>query len=385
MMTKRLFDDDSYTAHFYATVLKCEKVKNGYAVVLDKTAFFPTGGGQSCDTGVIGDAEICDVFEKNGEIIHIADKQLQIGKEYNCGIDWEKRFSKMQHHTGEHIISGLAHTYFGCANVGFHLGENEVIVDFDKKLSLSDIAFLEMRANKAVFHDFPVKAYYPAQNELEKLNYRSKLDLKENVRIVEIFGVDVCACCAPHIKATGAVGIIKIADFQSYKGGTRLYLLCGDKAYDDYVQKSNAVNEISVMLSAKPSDIDIAVKRICKENAELKSQIFEIKRRDLNSAILKLESGKRNLCVFCEGFDANQMRKLSEKGAKMCTGVCGAFAPKENGFAYVIASENIDLKAHLGEINKAISGKGGGVSTMICGSAFAKKQVISEYIENLTF
>lgn len=381
-MTKRLFDDDSYTSLFNATVLKCEKVKNGYATVLDKTAFFPTGGGQSCDTGNIGNAVICDVFEKDGEIIHIADKMLQIGEEYSCAIDWEERFCKMQIHTGEHIISALAHTHFNCTNVGFHLGENEVTVDFDKKLLPTDIAFLEIRANNAVFKNLPVKAYYPAPEELKNMRYRSKLDLTENVRIVDIFGVDVCACCAPHVKATGAVGIIKIADFQSYKGGTRLYILCGKRAYDDYVQKSNTVNEISVMLSAKPSDIDISVKRLCDENTALKSQLFEIKRRDLNKAISKLESGKRNLCVFCDDFDANQMRKLCTKGAQMCTGLCAVFVPKKNGFAYVIASENIDLKAHLSQINEAISGKGGGQSTMICGSAFAAKDVILSYIES---
>ncbi len=381
-MTRRLFDEDSYTALFYATVLKCEKCENGYCITLDKTAFFPTGGGQSCDTGKIGDAEIRDVFEKDGEIFHIADRELIVGKEYDCGIDWDKRFSKMQNHTGEHILSGLAHTHFGCTNVGFHLGNDEITIDFDKKLSDIDIAFLEMRANKAVFNNLAVKAYYPEPSELEKMNYRSKLDLKENVRIVDIFGVDLCACCAPHVKSTGAVGLIKIVDFQSYKGGTRLYILCGKDAYEDYVQKSQTVREISVLLSAKQSDIDLAVKRIFEENAALKAQISEAKRKALNSAISKLETGERNLCIFADDFDANQMRQLANKAAEMCEGICGIFSQKQNSFSYVITSRNIDLKTNSQKINAAISGKGGGQSTMICGSAFADKEAIISFIEN---
>lgn len=383
-MTRRLFDEDSYTALFYATVLKCEKCENGYCITLDKTAFFPTGGGQSCDTGTIGDAEICDVFEKDGDIFHIADRELIVGKEYDCGIDWDKRFSRMQNHTGEHILSGLAHTHFGCTNVGFHLGNDEITIDFDKKLSDIDIAFLEMRANKAVFNNLAVKAYYPEPSELEKMNYRSKLDLKENVRIVDIFGVDLCACCAPHVRRTGAVGIIKIVNYHSYKGGTRLYILCGKDAYEDYVQKSQAVYNISVLLSTKQSDIDTSVKRIFDENTALKMQISQMKRNAVESEISKLKSGKQNLCVFVDDFDANQMRAVANKGVEMCEGICGVFSKKQNGFSYVIASKNIDLKANSQRINEVIEGKGGGQSTMICGSAFAQETKICDYIENFT-
>lgn len=381
-MTRRLFDEDSYIALFYATVLKCEKCKNGYCIVLDKTAFFPTGGGQSCDTGLIGNAEVFDVFERDGEIFHISDRPLEIGKEYDCKIDWDKRFSKMQNHTGEHILSGLAHTHFGCTNVGFHLGNDEITIDFDKKLSDIDIAFLEMRANKAVFNNLAVKAYYPEPSELEKINYRSKLDLKENVRIVDIFGVDICACCAPHVKSTGAVGIIKIVDYQSYKSGTRLYILCGKDAYADYVQKSQAVGNISVMLSAKQSEINLAVKRIFEENAALKAQIAQMKKKAVESALSQIDTKNDNICVFVDDFDANQMRYFANNAVDICKGLCAVFSKKQNGYSYVIVSKSIDLKANCAAINNAISGKGGGQKEMICGSAFANKSTITDFIDN---
>ncbi len=382
-MTQRLFDENSYIALFYATVLKCEKCENGYCITLDKTAFFPTGGGQSCDTGKIGDAEICDVFEKDGVIYHISDRELEIGKEYDCGIDWEKRFRKMQNHTGEHILSGLAHTHFGCTNVGFHLGSDAVTIDFDKKLSAEDINFLEERANRAVFHNLPVKAYYPTPDELQKLNYRSKLDLTDNVRIVDIFGVDLCACCAPHVKCTGAVGVIKIVDFQNYKGGVRLFIACGHDALDDYRTKQKTVQNISVMLSAKQNAVDLSVKRLFDENSALKAELAKQKKMLVDTVADSIADKNNNLCVFVSGFDANMMRALANESVKKCSGIFGVFGESENGYSFLMASKNVNLAEMRERINAQLSSKCGGQSTMLQGRCTAAKEQIYAFFDGL--
>lgn len=382
-MTQRLFDEDSYIALFYATVLKCEKCGNGYCITLDKTAFFPTGGGQSCDTGKIGDAEICDVFEKDGVIFHIADRELEVGKEYDCGIDWQKRFRKMQNHTGEHILSGLAHKHFGCTNVGFHLGSDAVTIDFDKKLSAEDIDFLEERANKAVFNNWAVNAYYPEPSELEKMNYRSKHDLTENVRIVDIFGVDLCACCAPHVKRTGAVGMIKIVDFQNYKGGVRLFIACGSDALDDYRVKQKLVQNISVMLSSKQNAIDLSVKRLFDENSALKAELAKQKKMLVDTVANSIADENNNLCVFVSGFDANMMRALANDTVKKCSGVFGVFCKSENGYSFLMASQSVNLAQIKERINTELAAKCGGQSTMLQGRCTTEKERIYAFFDSL--
>ena len=270
-MTEKLYDKDSHLKEFEGTVLSCEKSGEKYAVTLNGTAFFPEGGGQRSDRGCIGDAYISDVQIKNGEILHFADKPLNIGQVYNCKIDFDFRFRNMQNHSGEHIISGIVHKLFGFNNVGFHLGA-EMTVDFDGELTRRQLDEIEDLANKAVYENLPVKAYYPSDEELKNLDYRSKLDLKENVRIVEIKGVDVCACCAPHVKATGEIGVIKILDFEKYKGGVRLLVKCGRDALCDYREKYESVLEISNLLSAKRFDVSNAVSKLNEQLSAEKAE-----------------------------------------------------------------------------------------------------------------
>jgi len=227
--TRKLYDKDSYLREFTAKVVSCEPLNDAkkrsdgaeYAVVLDQTAFFPEGGGQSSDTGNIGNAVVTDVREKNGVILHYTDVPLDAGIEVACTLNWEERFRKMQNHTGEHLLSGIVHSQFGYDNVGFHLGTDGVTVDFNGVLSEAEIGFIEYVANRAVGLNVPVTVSYPSPEECAAMEYRSKLDLTENIRIVTIEGWDVCACCAPHVSCTGAVGGIKILSCENWKGGVR--------------------------------------------------------------------------------------------------------------------------------------------------------------------
>ena len=233
-MTEKLFYQDSHRSTFTAIVQEVRPSGNGYEIILDRTAFFPEGGGQSSDTGSLGGVSVSDVQEIDGKIIHYTDGPLVEGTEVEGCIDWTERFSKMQQHTGEHIVSGLIHKIYGYHNVGFHLGTDSVTLDFNGVVPKEKLHEIEQLANEAVAKNLPVQVLYPMDEELSKISYRSKIEIEGQVRIVVIDGYDVCACCAPHVKQTGEIGLIKLVGMQNYKGGVRISMLCGFRALEDY-------------------------------------------------------------------------------------------------------------------------------------------------------
>ena len=233
-MTRKLYDENSHLSSFDAAVRSCVPVHDLWQIVLDQTAFFPEGGGQGADTGMLNAARVLDVQEMGGEIVHITDTPLTPGEMVHGKLDWEKRFRRMQEHSGEHIISGLVHKLYGYRNVGFHLGDETVTMDYDGELTREQLSELEWLANEAVWKNVPITAVYPPEDVLQTIEYRSKLELTENVRIVTIEGYDVCACCAPHVSHTGEIGAIKIIDSMRHRGGVRLTILCGVDALRQY-------------------------------------------------------------------------------------------------------------------------------------------------------
>ena len=176
-------------------------------------------------------------------IFHIIDAPIEAGKSAHGKLDWEKRFDRMQQHSGEHIVSGIVHHRFGYNNVGFHLADNYCTMDFDGPINKKN-SFLRLRMKpiRAIFHNFPVNVLYPAKEELHELDYRSKIEIEGQVRIIEIPGVDLCACCAPHVAYTGQIGLIKLVGMANYKGGERIHMLSGARALADYQRKHQSVN-----------------------------------------------------------------------------------------------------------------------------------------------
>ena len=275
-MTDRLYYEDSHLAAFPAMVTACEQEKDYWKVALDQTAFFPEGGGQAGDTGYLGDVEVFDTHGKNGEIWHYTRQPLEIGAEVKGVLDWKKRFSRMQQHSGEHIVSGLIHTRFGYDNVGFHLGEEEVTMDFNGPITKEELLEIETAANQVVFGNVPIQISYPSKEELAVLDYRSKIEIEGQVRIVTIPDIDVCACCAPHVNTTGEIGLIKLTNVQSHRGGVRVNLLAGDRALRDYREKESSVKAVSVLLSAKEAVVADAVERLKQENFRLTGQLMAL-------------------------------------------------------------------------------------------------------------
>lgn len=383
-MTEKLYYRDSNIKDFSAEVIGVEKRDDGYSVLLDKTAFFPEGGGQSADTGTIDDAEVTDVFEQDGLIFHITEKPVTVGTEVSCAIDWETRFRRMQNHTGEHILSGIVHRLFGFENVGFHLGSESVTIDFDGFVDKDSLRRVEYLANEAVYKNVSVYSSFPGKKELETIVYRSKKEIDGAVRLVHIDGYDVCACCAPHVSRTGEIGIIKILGSEKYKGGVRLYILCGFDALEDVNKKYDNNAEISSLLSAKPNETADAVLRVLNEHQSEKRLIAEQKSALAALTADSLKETQGNICVFTNGFDYEALRIIVNKGVDLCPGVCAAFSGcDENGYIYIAGSKRLDMQKASKKINAALLGRGGGKPEMIQGSLRAERKVIESYFYNL--
>lgn len=379
-MTK-LYDLDSYIKEFTAKVVACEENGDGnFRVILDQTAFFPTAGGQTCDTGKIDDKDVLDVLIENEIVIHIVKDPVPVGKTVACKIDWDVRFRKMQHHSAEHIVSGIATKIFECDNVGFHLSDKEVTIDYNKELTESQLLLLEQKANKAVWDNLTIDARYPDLSELPNIPYRAKLDLTENVRIVTIPGIDICACCAPHVKSTGEIGVIHLKDMMRHRGGVRIRMICGQDALSDYQEKAKSVLAISNLLSAKQEEVADAVSNLLLQIGDKNRKIAELSKA---LAVLKAESIKEtqdNICIFEETGDIEALRLLANLGKAKTTKMCCVLSGNDaDGYSYIIASENINLREISKDINTALSGRGGGREDMIQGSFSETKEKIEKY------
>ena len=383
-MTEKLYYLDSHLFEFEATVLAAREEKRGWEIVLDRTAFFPEGGGQPADTGMIGPARVLDVHEREGEIRHLCDRELAPGV-YACAVDREKRLRRMQNHSGEHVFSGLTHQKYGAENVGFHMASDCMTIDFDRELSFEQLSEIEYEANLAVRANIPVRTFYPSPEELKTLEYRSKKELAGAVRIVEIAGIDRCACCAPHVRATGEIGAIKLLTAERHRGGVRLSLICGMDALDDYRRKQDSAAAISALLSAKRDEIAPAVERLLESEAKLKERASILGMRCAAMRAEAIAPTEGNICLFDEGLSEAAARELVNRLTEKTDGVAALFLADGAGqWRYIIGSRRVDLRSAAKAINAGVSGRGGGRPEMIQGSAAASEKEIASFFERLS-
>ena len=381
-MTEKLYDLDSHLREFTASVVSCEKEGDRWAAVLDRTAFFPEGGGQAADTGALGNARVLDVRESGGRILHYLDAPLPVGETVAGRLDWPQRFRRMQNHTGEHILSGIVHKSYGYRNVGFHLGDGDVTIDFSGELDRAQLEELETAVNLAIAENVPVTCWYPPKEELAELDYRSKLDLTENVRLVRIEGYDLCACCAPHVSHTGEIGSLRILDHMRHRGGTRLHMLCGLDAMEDARARYLATLTISGLLSVPQLETPRAVRRVLGELEETKQALEESRRQLLAYKAAALPESEGDICIFEPELDMLSLRELVNAGMEKAGGVCAAFSGKDGDWKYIIGSRTRDLRSLAKEINAAIGGRGGGRPEMIQGSCTASQREIEAYFQH---
>ncbi len=381
MKTEKLYYTDAYTSEFDAVVMSCEESKGEYLVTLDSTAFFPEEGGQYADRGTLDGINVTDVKERDGIIIHKLVSPVDIGASVHCVINFNERYEKMQCHTGEHIVSGIVRQRLGLNNVGFHLGYDDVTIDYDGVISDDELHEIELEANRAIYKNIEVKCEFPSDEILSTLDYRSKLELTENIRIVTIDGYDICACCAPHVRRTGEVGIIKFLDKISYKGGVRIHMLCGFRALADYNARYQATKSISNLLSVKQDNVISGVERVLADTEALKAQLSLIKRNLLANKISTLSKTNDNIIAFEETLDTGYMREFINNAVKFTDGIAAAFIKKDaDSYTYIIGSKNTDLKALSDEMKSTLGARGGGSNEMITGTVSKNKEEILDFL-----
>ncbi len=384
-MTEKLFYQDSHQAEFEATVISCEPAKwqgrSLFAVELERTAFFPEGGGQYADTGVLGGVRVVDVQEDGEHILHYLEEPLEAGVCVTGRIDWEERFMKMQQHSGEHIVSGLVHSHFGYNNVGFHLGNEDCTMDFDGELTKDQIIEIEREANGAVWKNLEIMTLYPSKEELAGMEYRSKIEIEGQVRIIVVPGYDVCACCAPHVSRTGEIGVIKLTHVQRYKGGVRVTMLCGVRALEDYETKQKQAGEISALLCAKENELAEPVRRLKDEVGSLKYELAQKEKKLIAAKAGMIPEDGRPVCIFSEDIEGESMRMLMNLVLDGGHSICAVFhGNSRDGYRYVIGSRTMDMRPLVKEFNAAFDGRGGGKPEMVQGTAGGTEEEMRAWI-----
>lgn len=395
MATGKLYDKHPYETEFTAVV---EQVKKGedpgcWEVVLDQTLFFPEEGGQSPDQGeiVIQDIayEVVYVSISDEVITHTirGKNEPMPGQKVLGRIDWGHRFSNMQNHTGEHIFSGIVHRAKGYDNVGFHLSDRVVTMDYNGVLTRGEIEEFTRQANRIIAEDLPVICEYPSEEALEAMEYRSKKEIEGAVRIVTIPGVDVCACCAPHVRSTAQVGLLMVVGDQSYKGGTRLSILCGLRAVADYQKKQGILSLTGRNLSTNWENIPETVDKLRSERDNLRYQLSSLSAELLEISARKLPEGE-NACLFTDCSDRNVLIRTLNGMKQEHPGIAVIFAAKDGvtekekvSFSYVAASLTGDSRRFSEQLKEKFGARGGGKPEMVQGSVAAKQEELAEYVQ----
>ena len=380
MDTVKLYYENAYTQDFTAVVQSCEAVKNGFAVTLDRTAFYPEGGGQPADHGTLGEARVLDVHEKDGVVTHLCDRALSVGAEVGGRIDWARRFDHMQQHSGEHIISGLLCSTFHCDNVGFHMGADVVTIDYNAPITWEQALEVERRANAYIWADHPIRIWYPSAEELAALPYRSKKELTGAVRITEFPGADRCACCGTHVTSSGQVGLLKLLSCQKFRDGVRLELLCGQRALDCLAAGWEQARQIGQALSVKPQSAFAAVSRLQEELLSLKEKAARLEEADFAHVAAQYR-GAGSVLHIAEPLDGDGARRLCDAIAKAAGGRCAVFAGQDGDYRYAVIESGGDLRQFIKDMNTALHGRGGGRDGFAQGSAACTAEELRAFFQ----
>ena len=374
-MTQRLYYENAYLQEFTATVVSCEPEKSGCAVVLDRTAFYPEGGGQPGDRGTLGGVNVTDTRERGGEVVHLCDGPLEPGTTVEGKLDWLRRHDHMQQHSGEHLVSGLICYVYHCDNVGFHMGAETVTIDFNHSIPSDALPLLEEAANRKLWQGLPIVVSHPTPEELEALDYRSKKELSGDVRIVTIPGADCCACCGTHLRQTSEIGLVKLLSIKPFREGVRIEMVAGDRAYRYFRAVCEQNHAISVALSAKERETAAAVERLKGELADARYRLVGVENR-LFDALAASHAREPFALVFEDGLSPDALRRLCERLAAVCSDGAAVFTCADGeGWRYAVKLPPERVKA----MNAALKGRGGGRDGFAQGSVGAGRAEIEAF------
>ncbi len=372
METEKLFYQDAYLRETTAKVLECRQGKHGYEIVLDRTCFYPEGGGQPGDQGTINGIRVTDTHEKDGLVLHYTEEPIAVGTEVKAVIDWNRRFDLTQQHSGEHMVSGVVHRIYGYDNVGFHMGADMVTIDFSGELTEQQLRGVEQEVNEKIWLDSPVKCWYPTPAELKEIPYRSKKELTGKVRIVEFPGADICACCGTHVAHTGEIGLVKILSVEKFHSGVRVEMLSGRRALQYLTAVQDQNRQISQLLSAKVMETAKAVKNLAAELENKRQQVTAMENAQF-AALAEQYRDKGDVCIKVDGLSADGVRRAAIAVQETCGGRAAIFSgDEESGYKYAVGQLQGDLRAWVKELNAALHGRGGGKPGFVQGSAAAK-------------
>ena len=384
METERLYEKDVHLRTFTAQVLACQAGKHGYHVVLDRTAFYPEGGGQPGDQGTLDGVAVTDVHTVDGEIVHYLEKPLAVGATVTGVLDYDRRFALMQQHSGEHIVSGLIFSHYGLHNVGFHMGRDAVTIDFDGFLTDEQLKTLELEANQAIWADLPVEVLWPDRETLAQLPYRSKKVIEGAVRLVRMGSVDLCACCGVHVTHTGEIGLIKFLSSQRFHEGVRIEMLAGAPAYAYLAAVWQQNKAVSGQLSAKPLETAKVVSKLRGDLEEAKQRAAQLEEQLFSLRAQALSGAGDVLLIEDKPLKPDSLRRLADAVQTCCGGRCAVFAPTADGYAYALGQPGGDLRALVRRMNQTLSGRGGGKAEFAQGSVRADRAAIEAFFREET-
>ena len=384
MTTEKLYYENCRLAVFPARVLACREREGGFAVTLDRTAFYPGGGGQAADSGYLGAARVTGMAEENGEILHLCDRPLTPGETLEGRIDWLPRFIRMQQHTGEHILSGMIHKEYGFHNVGFHMNLERIQVDFDGPIPPERLPELESAVNTAIWQNLPVRCYVPGPEELETLSYRTKRALPWPVRIVEIPGFDRCACCGVHVAFTGEAGPVKLWSAVPFRGGTRLEMSCGIPALNQLNAVYSQAKEVSRLLSAPVTGIGAAAGELQDQLGKAKYRARQLELESIRAGAEKYR-GRGDLLLFRQALDSELLVTLADTTAESAGGTAAVFAGTGDSWRWCVIDKTKDLRPLMKEMFQTLSARGGGKPNFQQGSAKGEKEAILAFFREKGF
>lgn len=388
METQKLYYQDPYLREFPAEVLSCEAAGEVWKVVLDQTAFYPEGGGQPADRGVLKAAgreiPVTDVHEKDGRVVHTCAAPLEAGAVVTGLLDWNRRFDHMQQHSGEHIISGILCRLYHCDNVGFHLGAESVTIDYNAEISWEQALEAERLANEAVWADRETEIFYPSPEELAALEYRSKKELTGQVRIVEFPEADRCACCGTHVERAGQAGLVKVLSCQKFREGVRMEILCGSRALRYLSGVYDQARAVGQRLSVKPLETGRAVERLEEELSAAKTRIAELEQTAF-AAIAGEQKGRGDVVLFQSPMRPDSLRRLADAVGKACGGLGAVFSGEGEAWSYaLVRADGADISSLVKNLNQTLRGRGGGRNGFAQGSVRASRGEIEEFFQEVS-
>lgn len=384
METEKIYYADCHCATFRARVLECSETEGGFAVTLDRTAFYPLGGGQAADTGTLGGVRVLDTREEGEKIVHLCDGSLTVGSTVDGQIDYEARFVRMQQHTGEHIVSGILHRLYGCHNTGFHMNQTGIVIDFDTVIPAEKLPEIEREANEAIWKNIPLHIWTPGPEALEQVPYRTKRALPWPVRIVEVPGFDICACCGVHVAATGEIGLIKLLSAIPCRGGTRIEMAAGRAAFDLMNAVFDQNRQVSRLLSAQLTQTAQGAEQMLDTLNGWKYRSGALERQLFAYQAAALE-GMGDCFFFADGLNPEGLRNLTDQASAKTGGIAAGFSRNENGFHYCLALPGGDLRGLNRELTAALNGRGGGKPNFQQGSVKAAEAEIQAFFEERGF